>query len=150
MCCMSCSIIVIEEVWELSLQGFQVPALTGFRTAQGLFIPAAGRALGSLSETPQAASSVSYLWKFCPACLLSVCLIEFTFKTHCHHQVGKIWKTKALCYLSLRDQLTAARKLPEKHFRKLKSVLMANARKGRSVQALMKAPKERVSYTRSI
>lgn len=35
---------VVEEVWELSLQSTQVLALTGFRAAQGLCIPASGRA----------------------------------------------------------------------------------------------------------
>lgn len=38
---------------------------------------------------------------FEPALLLSACLIEFTFRTHCHHQEGKLWKTKVVCYPSL-------------------------------------------------
>lgn len=67
-----------------------------------------------LSETPQAAFSIFYLWKFCTAFLLPACLTEFTFKTHCHHQEGKIWKTKVVCYPSALRPVCRGQETPGK------------------------------------
>lgn len=90
--------IVVEEVWELSLPSVQVLALTGFRAAQRLCIPAAGRAEW---DSPG-----------CRFCLLSLEILNL----HSSFQLvllnshsgltatikkEKIWKTRVVCYPSL-------------------------------------------------